>query len=79
MITGSLWPSSGQRTVLGERYGKTSVPDLQRRIGWVSSALQSKFMVAILPKIVLSGLYSVGLYKSYEEEQLIQAKSFWLT
>ena len=43
MITGSLWPSSGQRTVLGERYGKTSVPDLQRRIGWVSSALQSKF------------------------------------
>lgn len=76
MITGSLWPSSGQRTVLGERYGKTSVPDLQRRIGWVSSALQSKFYGRDLAEeIVLSGLYSsIGLYASYEEEQLIQAK-----
>ena len=77
MITGSLWPSSGQRTVLGERYGKMSVPDLQRRIGWVSSALQSKFYGRDLAEeIVLSGLYSsIGLYESYEEEQLIQAKA----
>ena len=36
MISGNLWPSSGKLTVLGEVFGRTSIPDLTKRIGWVS-------------------------------------------
>ena len=40
IITGNLWPSKGKVTVLGEVFGQTSIPELSKRIGWVSTALQ---------------------------------------
>lgn len=40
MIAGNLWPSSGKLTVLGEVFGQTNLPDLTKRIGWVSPILQ---------------------------------------
>ena len=42
MISGSLWPTSGKLTVLGQRFGETSIPDLTKRIGWVSQSLQER-------------------------------------
>lgn len=42
MISGNLWPSKGRLTVLGEVFGETSIPDLTKRIGWVSQSLQEK-------------------------------------
>ncbi|OTN76310.1 hypothetical protein A5886_001387 [Enterococcus sp. 8G7_MSG3316] len=76
MITGALWPSAGTRNVLGEILGKTSVPDLQRRIGWVSAAIQGKFYASDpIEDIVLSGKFaSIGLYQHYDRALLEQAK-----
>jgi iron complex transport system ATP-binding protein len=39
IVSGYLWPSDGQATVLGEAFGRTDIQKLRRRIGWVSSAL----------------------------------------
>ena len=76
MITGALWPSSGQRVVLGEQLGKTSVPDLQKRIGWVSFAIQSKFYPTdLIEDIVLSGKFaSISIYQHYDPVLLQEAK-----
>lgn len=37
----TLWPTSGTVTVLGERYGRTDVRDLRRRIGSAGSAVEA--------------------------------------
>ncbi len=75
MITGALWPSAGSRSVLGETLGKTSVPDLQRRIGWVSFAIQSRFYAEDpIEEIVVSGKFaSIGLYQPIDDTLRKQA------
>lgn len=77
LITGSLWPSSGKLTVLGEVFGKTSIPELQKKIGWVSTALQYRIRTNELAEmIVLSGKFaSIGIYQKYQPEDLKKAKS----
>ena len=76
LINGMIWPTSGKRQVLGQVYGKTSVPDLQRRIGWVSSTLQEKIPAKQAAElVVLSGKFaSIGIYEDYQEKDLNQAK-----
>jgi len=39
IVSGYLWPSRGTAAVLGERFGRTDIQQLRRRIGWVSSFL----------------------------------------
>lgn len=39
LLNGYLWPSSGNLQVLGHIFGKTSLPELRKSIGWVSNAL----------------------------------------
>ena len=72
LIIGMIWPTSGKRQVLGQVYGKTSVPDLQRRIGWISATLQEKIPAQELSEmVVLSGKYaSIGIYEDYQNERL---------
>jgi iron complex transport system ATP-binding protein len=36
IVLGYLWPSDGEVTVLGERFGRTFLPDLRKRIGYVA-------------------------------------------
>lgn len=76
IITGNLWPSKGKVTVLGEVFGQTSIPELSKRIGWVSTALQVRLrMNETAENIVLSGKFaSIGLYQDYTLEELQQAK-----
>lgn len=76
LICGYLWPSAGRLEVLGEIFGHTSIPDLQRRIGWVSTALQYRIRGnETAEKIVLSGKFaSIGLYQKYSDLELKQAK-----
>lgn len=76
IITGNLWPSSGKVTVLGEVFGQTSLPELSKRIGWVSSALQVRLRANDLAEqIVLSGKFaSIGIYQKYQEKELNRAK-----
>lgn len=77
IITGNLWPSSGKVTVLGEVFGQTSLPELSKRIGWISSALQVRLRAnEFAEQIVLSGKFaSIGIYQKYEPEDLLRAKN----
>ncbi|MBP2099338.1 ABC transporter ATP-binding protein [Enterococcus rivorum] len=76
LICGYLWPSSGCLEVLNQTFGQTSIPDLQRRIGWVSTALQYQIKNGeTAEKIVLSGKFaSIGIYEYYSDKDLNQAK-----
>ncbi|MDT2597304.1 ABC transporter ATP-binding protein [Enterococcus dongliensis] len=76
MISGNLWPSKGRLTVLGEVFGETSIPDLTKRIGWVSQSLQEKIHREEQSEyIVLSGKFaSIGIYQMYSETELAEAK-----
>ena len=76
LITGYLWPTKGRLEVLGQVFGKSSIPDLQRRIGWVSTALQYRMKNSeSAERTVLSGKFaSIGIYESYTETDLKEAK-----
>ncbi|WP_461215107.1 ABC transporter ATP-binding protein [Lacticaseibacillus sp. GG6-2] len=76
MIHGDLWPSSGQLEVLGGVFGHTSIPELTRKIGWVSTALQDWLHPGDrVENIVLSGKFaSIGLYERYTRAELNEAK-----
>lgn len=76
MIAGNLWPSSGKLTVLGEVFGKTNIPNLTKRIGWVSNILQHKFYQNdVAEEIVLSGKFaSIGIWQSYSAADLHTAR-----
>ncbi len=74
LIHGLTWPSEGELTVLGEKFGQTSIPNLQKRIGWVGSALNTRLnQYEKVEKLILSGLYnSIGLYQNYGQDELDQ-------
>jgi iron complex transport system ATP-binding protein len=76
MIHGDLWPSNGELEVLGGVFGHTSIPELTKRIGWVSTALQDWLHPGdLVEKIVLSGKFaSIGLYERYTKADLQAAK-----
>lgn len=76
MISGNLWPSSGKLTVLGEVFGRTSIPDLTKRIGWVSQSLQERIHREELAEwIVLSGKFaSIGIYQQVSDDEMKEAK-----
>lgn len=80
IITGNLWASSGQVQVFGETFGQTSIPEINKRIGWVSLALQVRLKNEVAEKIVLSGKFaSIGLYQTYEEADLQVARELLAT
>ena len=64
MVNGYIWPSEGEVSVLGRRFGRYDVRDLRRKIGWASSSLQEKLYVSeTAEEIVLSGRSAtIGLY-----------------
>ncbi|MCD5001230.1 ABC transporter ATP-binding protein [Enterococcus saccharolyticus] len=76
LITGSLWPYKGRLTVLDQVFGQTSIPELSKRIGWVSTALQYRLNVNdTAERIVLSGKFaSIGIYQKFTQEDLNTAK-----
>lgn len=75
LITGYDWPSSGKLTVLGETFGKTSIPDLKKKIGWVSSDLKQRIKpYDVAENIVLSGKFaSIGIWEKTTEKDEKQA------
>ena len=75
VITGYLWPSSGQVEVLGERFGQIDLRQLRRRIGLVSSALgQMIRRNQSARQIVLSGAFaSTALFDRADEAQYARA------
>lgn len=39
MVNGYIWPTTGEVSVLGEKFGHTDIHLLRRSIGWVSSSI----------------------------------------
>ncbi len=64
IVLGYIWASEGTVEILGERYGKTQIPELRRKIGYVAPWIQKH----IKPKetvfeAVASGLRAtIGFY-----------------
>lgn len=42
IVCGTLWPTEGTVRVLGADYGEVDLRDLRRKIGWFSTALESR-------------------------------------
>ncbi|AQY51598.1 ABC transporter ATP-binding protein [Listeria weihenstephanensis FSL R9-0317] len=76
LLNGYLWPSSGSLDVLGHRFGETSLPELRKSIGWVSSSLQQQLKEYDLAEvIVVSGKFaSIGLYQGTTIEERESAR-----
>lgn len=77
IISGNHFPSSGDATVLGNRFGQTNLPELRKRIGFVSSSLErfsQYFQNETVESVIVSGKYaSFGLYEDTEEKDWEQA------
>lgn len=78
IIMGYNYPTSGNATVIGTEFGKASLPDMRKRIGFVSSSLD-KFHQTLNREtglnIILSGQFSsFGLYQEVDDESIENAK-----
>ena len=74
---GVLFPTAGAVTVLESRFGACDLFQLRRRIGWVSSALQSRMPPGETAReIVVSGLRATfGLVYEYSESDRERAET----
>lgn len=71
MVNGYIWPTTGEMSVLGNKFGETDINQLRKSIGWISSSLQERINGRHLAEeIVISGKYtSAGfLYEEPEQE-----------
>lgn len=64
IINGYQWPSSGDISVLGHKFGTYDLRELRKEIGWVSSSLQTRMYESDSAlKIILSGKHNtIGIY-----------------
>lgn len=66
ILSGYSFPSTGKVCVLGEEFGKTSIPELRKRIGivsnWINQKLPKHFNV--LDTIISGRFASFGLFQS---------------
>ncbi|CEH31298.1 putative ABC transporter ATP-binding protein YlmA [compost metagenome] len=69
IINGYMWPTKGEVSVLGKKFGEYDLRKLRQSIGWVSTSMQEKlYKNETVENIVLSGkVASMGLL--YEEQQ----------
>ena len=63
MVNGYIWPSTGEVSVLGRKFGKTDMYQLRKLIGWVSSAMGQRVSGRHpVEDIIVSGKFAaVGL------------------
>ncbi|GAB2701296.1 ABC transporter ATP-binding protein [Paenibacillus thermoaerophilus] len=76
IINGYIWPTTGEVTVLGHRFGEVDLRELRQSIGWVSSSLQEKLYATDRAQyVVISGKYAtIGLYERLNDEDLARAE-----
>jgi len=75
MINGYIWPTTGEISVLGKRFGSYPVGELRKSIGWVSTAMQERLHEdEYAENIILSGKFaSTRLYDQPEHEDIDKA------
>ena len=77
IITGYEWPSAGEVSVLGQRFGDCNLRELRKAVGWVSSAVLHQFpMHSTAIEVAVSGLdASIGLYRDFEPHEWDAARA----
>lgn len=77
ILAGYLWPTSGEVTVLGQRFGEVDLRTLRRKIGWVGSFLQAQVPPSQKPlEFIVSGKYaSLGIFEKPEPRDFEEAES----
>ena len=75
MVNGHIFPSQGHVKVLEFEFGHSSIIELRKRIGWVSSALSQFIPTNDYPlHIVLSGKFaSLGLWEKVDDDDIARA------
>ncbi|MGG1517213.1 ABC transporter ATP-binding protein [Paenibacillus oryzisoli] len=75
MINGYVWPTSGEISVLGQKFGEFDLRELRKSIGWVSSSLQQRLHGSETAlNTVLSGKFAtIGLYDKADEADIAKA------
>ena len=75
IVAGWLFPSTGTAEVCGLRFGQCRMDDVKRRIGWVSSALESMVRPRLQARgVVLGGLRNtLGIWDDPTPEELEKA------
>ena len=75
MVNGYIFPSEGHVKVMEFEFGHSSIIELRKRIGWVSSALSQYIPVNDYPlHIVLRGQFaSLGLWEKVDDADVARA------
>lgn len=75
ILCGYTWPTRGEVSVLGHRYGEVDLRELRKSIGWVSTALMAQMHDHETAfRLVLSGREAtIGLYSTPTAEDLDKA------
>jgi len=75
IISGYTFPSKGEVSVLGKKFGTFDLRELRKSIGWVSSSLQEALhSTETIEDIIISGKYaSIGLYEKPTKEDYKRA------
>ncbi len=71
LICGYEWPTEGVVRVLGDEYGEVPIADVRKRIGWVSSSLQTRVHEEDTAlDVVVSGYEaSFGLWREFTDSE----------
>ena len=77
IVTGYNYPTAGRANVRGTEFGKASLPEMRKKIGFVSNAL-GRFAQTLnretVENIILSGKFaSFGIYQEITEEDAQRA------
>lgn len=75
LLAGYLWPTAGEITVLGKRFGEVDLRELRKKIGWVGSFLQAQVPPSQKPlDFIVSGKFaSIGIFDKPEESDYAEA------
>lgn len=70
IINGYQWPTTGEVSVLGHKFGSYDLRELRKEIGWVSSSLQTRMYESDTTiNIILSGIHNtIGIYDEIKEQ-----------
>ncbi len=77
LLAGYLWPTRGQLTVLGKRFGQVDLRELRKEIGWVGSFLEARIPPNQKPlDLVVSGKFaSIGVFETPSPADYRQAEA----
>ncbi|MCG3089533.1 ABC transporter ATP-binding protein [Sporosarcina sp. MB25] len=77
IIAAHQFPTEGEVVLFGNRFGETNLPELRKRIGFVSSSLErfsQLFLNETVERVIVSGKYaSFGLYEQTSDEDWSRA------